>query len=444
MKKHLRVFNIEISALLLLFILFLFPAAPVQGASDFKLNYDEISIAVGKSKALAVDFAGENKISWSSSNDGVASVTPAGKVTGKKGGSAFITAKVAGQRLKCRVTVKSLQMKKSSMIMQKGSSVSLKLSRKNISGKVIWSASDGKVAAVNGKGRVTGKKRGVVTITAKADGCTATCRIRVVKASLSATKISIVKGKTKALSISGTSKKPAWSSSRPSVASVDKTGKITAKKKGTAVITAAIDSIALTCKVTVTYPVWNKRMDQYQNKSGVKQLLFVKYTGGSRANVLLYTKVKKKWKKVLSCPGYVGSGGIGEAREWAPITPSGTYTLTSGFGILPNPGAKTPYLQVNQNHYWCSDEAYYNQLIDISQKPHNCSGEHLIDYAPSYNYGMFLDYNKECVYPKGSAIFLHCSGNYAYTGGCIAVSQPDMIKILQTVEKGAKICIYNK
>ncbi len=339
---------------------------------------------------------------------------------------------------------KALKIEKSSMVMQKGSSYSLKLTKKNISGKVTWKTSDKTVASVSQKGKVTGKKRGVATITAKTDGCTATCRIRVVKASLSAGTLSLVKGKSKTLTITGTGKKAVWSSSSPSVASVDKTGKITARKKGTAVITATIDAVFLTCKVTVTYPVWNKLLDQYKDNPKVKQLLFVKYKGGTRANVLLYTKVNKKWKKVLSCPGYVGKDGIGAAREWQPTTPEGTYNLTRGFGILPNPGAKMSYLQVNANHYWCSDPAYYNRLIDITKKPHACQGEHLIDYAPSYNYGMFLDYNKECVYPNGSAIFLHCSGNYTYTGGCIAVSQLDMIKILQTVEKGAKICIYHK
>lgn len=341
-------------------------------------------------------------------------------------------------------TAKVLKLEKSSMVMQRGGAFSLKLTRKNISGKVTWKTSDKSIASVSQKGKVTGKKRGVATITAKADGCTATCRIRVVNASLSAEKLSLVKGKSKTLTVAGTGKKASWSSSRPSVASVGKTGKITARKKGTAVITATIDAVVLTCKVTVTYPVWNKLLDQYQDNAKVKQLLFVKYKGGTKANVLLYAKVNKKWKKILSCPGYVGKNGIGAAREWQPTTPEGTYNLTRGFGILPNPGAKMSYLQVNANHYWCGDPAYYNQLIDISQKPHACQGEHLIDYAPSYNYGMFLDYNKECVYPNGSAIFLHCSGNATYTGGCIAVSQPDMVQILQTVEKGAKICIYNK
>ncbi|MCI9470599.1 MAG: L,D-transpeptidase family protein [Lachnospiraceae bacterium] len=337
-----------------------------------------------------------------------------------------------------------IQMQAPSMTMQKGTARTLKLYKKNVSGKAAWESSDKKVAAVNSKGKVTAKKTGTATVTARIGSYQASCKIRVINARLSAAQLSLVKGGTKTLTVTGTTLKISWSSSDPAVASVSKKGKVTAKKKGTAVISASVGCVVLSCKVTVTYPIWSQLKDQYKDDPSVKQLLFVKYTGGTRANVLFYTKAGKKWKKVLSCTGSVGSGGIGEAREGLAVTPRGTYTLTRGFGILPDPGAKMSYLKVNKDHYWCGDQAYYNQLVNIKKKPHDCMGEHLIDYAPSYNYGMFLDYNKECVYGKGSAFFLHCSGGYTYTGGCIAVSQPDMIKILQTAEKGAKICIYEK
>ena len=430
---------------LFLFGLLFLPAVIVRAESLPKLSSTELSIAAGKSQKLTVENAEDSSILWSSSDEQVATVTSSGKVTGIQGGQAVITAHVNGQDLQCQVTVKSIQMQTSTLLMQIKTSNTLKLNQQNISSSITWKSSDKKIAAVSSKGKVTAKKTGTVTITAKADGCTASCKITVVNAALNATQLSLLKGKTKLLQITGTSQTAAWKSSKPSVVSVSKKGKLTAKKKGTATITAVIDSsITLTCQVTVTYPVWNKLMDQYQSDSNVNQLLFVKYTGGSSAKVLLYQKSGTKWKKLLTCAGYVGSNGIGTAKEGVSITPTGTYTLTSGFGILPDPGAKMTYLQVNSNHYWCGDRNYYNQLIDITQKPHTCAGEHLIDYAPSYNYGMFFDYNKECVYGKGSAFFLHCSGNYTYTGGCIAVSQQNMIKILQNTEKGAKICIYKK
>lgn len=54
--------------------------------------------------------------------------------------------------------------------------------------------------------------------------------------------------------VTGTNKAVSWSSSNSSVASVDKNGKVTAKTKGTATITAKVDGVSASCKVTVNEP----------------------------------------------------------------------------------------------------------------------------------------------------------------------------------------------
>lgn len=337
---------------------------------------------------------------------------------------------------------KELKMKTTSLVMIGDSSHKLKLSKTNITGQVVWKSSNPKIAAVNSNGKVKAKKKGKVTITAEADGCLATCKIKVITAQLSAADLTLNRGKSKTLKVIGTSKKVTWKSSDPTVATVSSKGKVKAKKKGTAKITAAIGASTLTCKVTVNTTKWDDILDSYQNDDSINQLLFVKYTGGSKAKVILYNKDNGKWKKILSCSGEVGKNGIDKQREGDKKTPTGIFNLTHGFGIKKNPGTKVPYVKVNSNLYWCGDQNYYNQLIDITEKPHHCTGEHLIDYTQCYAYGMFLDYNKECTLGKGSAIFLHCKGNSGYTAGCVAVSQENMIKILRSVEPGAKICIY--
>ena len=53
----------------------------------------------------------------------------------------------------------------------------------------------------------------------------------------------------------------------------------------------------------------------YQNDGGVNQLLFVQYTGGSRADVLLYVKESGTWKCILTCDGEVGKNGIDKVKE---------------------------------------------------------------------------------------------------------------------------------
>lgn len=187
---------------------------------------------------------------------------------------------------------------------------------------------------------------------------------------------------------------------------------------------------------------WQQLLEKYRSDTATGQLIFVQYTGGSSADLTMLQKTDGGWETLLSCPAFVGENGIGKTREGDTKTPVGVFDLTLAFGIKDDPGTRIPYVKIHENLYWCDDEKYYNTLIDITEKPHDCQGEHLIDYAPQYNYGMVLDYNHECIYEEGSAIFLHCTGDKKYTAGCIAVDEESMLQILQRAEKGIKICIY--
>ncbi len=61
-------------------------------------------------------------------------------------------------------------------------------------------------------------------------------------------------GKSYTLKISGTKAKATWSSGKKSVATVNKSGKVTAVKEGKAVITATVNKKKYTCNVTVKKP----------------------------------------------------------------------------------------------------------------------------------------------------------------------------------------------
>lgn len=71
------------------------------------------------------------------------------------------------------------------------------------------------------------------------------------------TSILLVKGQTSKLKASNAAGKVSWSSSKKSVASVSGNGKVTAKKKGKAVITARAGADTKQCKVTVEEPKLN-------------------------------------------------------------------------------------------------------------------------------------------------------------------------------------------
>lgn len=74
------------------------------------------------------------------------------------------------------------------------------------------------------------------------------------KIKLNKTSITLQKGKTYTLKLKGTKKKAKWTSSKKTIATVTKKGKVTAKKSGTAVITAKIGKKKYKCKVKV----WQK------------------------------------------------------------------------------------------------------------------------------------------------------------------------------------------
>ena len=189
--------------------------------------------------------------------------------------------------------------------------------------------------------------------------------------------------------------------------------------------------------------IWRELELKYLDDSSVKQILEVQYWGGSDAWVELRVKKGYTWKTALSCWGYVGAEGIGQASMYSTRTPSGDFGITHAYGIKSNPGGGLPYVQVTQNMWWCGDRVAYNQLIDISQIPHNCDGEHLIDYAPHYNYGLFFDYNTNpVVYGAGAAFFVHCTGGSTSTGGCVAVPEWYMKRIIRKLSPGARLCIY--
>ena len=188
-------------------------------------------------------------------------------------------------------------------------------------------------------------------------------------------------------------------------------------------------------------------LQQYRNNALVKQIILVEQAKEtvSRGTLFLLEKINgNEWQERLQCDAYLGKNGIDKTQEGDRRTPTGDYGMCMAFGAKEDPGSLVPYTKLTDTMYLCGDKEYYNQFIDVSKINHICSNnsEHLIRYIPQYNYALIFDYNKENVYGKGSAIFLHCYGSYPYTLGCISVAEENMIKILKTVDKNARICIY--
>lgn len=191
--------------LALMMIFSVFPATQVNAATKPKLSKTKITMTVGQSKKLKVKGISKKRakrIKWKSSKKKVVTVTKTGKIKARKAGTATITAKVGKKKLKCKVTVKKRSKKstkkkesnssskkmwlsKTSVTLQAGSGVDLVLhNAKNV---VKWSSSNNKVAwadratsSSKNLGTIQAVSKGTAVITAKVDGKTFKCHVKVI------------------------------------------------------------------------------------------------------------------------------------------------------------------------------------------------------------------------------------------------------------------------
>ena len=158
---------------------------------------------------------------------------------------------------------------------------------------VTWSSSDPSIVTVDENGTVTAIAKGEAIITAEsADGVKAECKVTVEKKvaaiELSESEKTVFVGDT--FTITATVKPEdafnravTWSSSDPSIATVDENGTVTAIAKGEAIITAeSADGVKAECKVTV------------EKKDGFFKTLLKIITAPFRAIIYLFKKLLGK------------------------------------------------------------------------------------------------------------------------------------------------------
>lgn len=205
-KATSRIFKQTFAWILALMMVFsIFPATQVNAATKPKLSKTKITMTVGQSKKLKVKGISKKRakrIKWKSSKKKVVTVTKTGKLKARKAGKATITAKVGKKKLKCKVVVKRKRKKstkkkesnssskkmwlsKTSVTLQAGSGVDLVLhNAKNV---VKWSSSNNKVAwakratfSSKNLGTIQAVSKGTAVITAKVDGKTFKCHVKVI------------------------------------------------------------------------------------------------------------------------------------------------------------------------------------------------------------------------------------------------------------------------
>ena len=252
---------------------------PGTKVTDVSLDPTEAQMHIGETLQLEETVIPKNadnqNVTWTSSNEAVASVDEDGLVTAEDAGTAIITVTTedGGKTAQCTITVLkipvtgvSLNHTTAELRVKKTLQLTETVTPENADNKdVTWSSSNEAVASVNENGLVTAKNAGTATITVTTEdgGKTAECAITVEAVPVQQIKLEPVSttlplGKTLALKSqvlpeNATNPGITWTSSEPSIASVDADGTVKALKTGTVTITAAaVDGSGITGTSEIT------------------------------------------------------------------------------------------------------------------------------------------------------------------------------------------------
>ena len=260
-----------------------FPVRPVSNTvSSVSLDKTSLTLLIGDSSTLVATIlpatALDRGVTWTSSNESVATVDQCGKVTAVGHGHASITATTddGGKTASCEVTVnqlvESISLNETEMTLYVGDDPTALIAtlspNEQINPILTWTSSKTSVATVDSEGNVTAKSNGTAVITVKTtDGsalsttCTVTVYRHTESISLNKSSLTLIKGNITTLTTtilpSTANKTVSWTSSDESVATVDQTGKVTAVGFGQASITATTEDGGKTasCEVTTREPI---------------------------------------------------------------------------------------------------------------------------------------------------------------------------------------------
>lgn len=233
----------------------------------YTLNYANLYMRAGQEQQLTVtvDPQKEFTVSYESSNEDVAAVSESGLVTAVADGSAVITVATPDVTLTCNVEVTTEQyvwsLNYGAAILGVGAQLTLQPSvqpQKEFT--AAYTSSDEAVATVSESGTVTGVKAGKAVITADVGDLQLTCEISVSDSAknyaytLNESSLDLYETAGAELVFSVLPDKDAnvaFTSSDPSVATVDAEGNVTAVAEGVAEIYAEADGQRLVCAVNV-------------------------------------------------------------------------------------------------------------------------------------------------------------------------------------------------
>ncbi|MBM7650130.1 L,D-peptidoglycan transpeptidase YkuD (ErfK/YbiS/YcfS/YnhG family) [Bacillus ectoiniformans] len=191
----------------------------------------------------------------------------------------------------------------------------------------------------------------------------------------------------------------------------------------------------------MTMPAFERSIEQsIGNVKDSQQLIIVEgQQKNFRAVYRTYEFTNGKWVKKSVSPAVVGKNGISPYKiEGDGASPQGLFAIGESFGYGAKPAnLKVKYTRTNHYHYWVDDvqSPDYNKWVYYKGNPYTRwkSFERL--NHPLYKHALIIRYNERPIKGKGSAIFIH---RWRYstvpTAGCVALSEPDLVKTLQWID----------
>lgn len=201
-----------------------------------------------------------------------------------------------------KINASTIYLNKSEMILGVGHTEALTVTLSNDlnSSNIIWHSSNERIAKVNSKGEISGITEGTAYISASINGMQSTCKVVISSTyvpvqgiTLNKTTINLLVGETETLikniqPENATNKDVNWHSSNTNVATIDKNGKVTAKKVGTAIITVYTQKKQVSCTVNVVDKIELKGISLNKNtltlKEKTSEILKIQYTPSNATN----------------------------------------------------------------------------------------------------------------------------------------------------------------
>lgn len=242
---------------------------------------------------------------------------------------------------------KKMSLSKTSLTLYVGRTKTLKV--KNAKGTVRWSSSKKKVATVSSKGKVTAKKKGKTTITAKVGKKKYKCKVVVQNPKLSQSAITLNVNEAYRLVALGTAEKVTWTAKNPEVIRVSKKGNVRGLKTGTTYVIAWAGKYKMKCKVTVDDPVLSKTTALMES-------------GTSCQLSLLQTKRSAQWSSSNPAVASVSGNGVVSAKErgTAVITAKvGTKTCSCSVTVM---GSKSSFKSIAHRGYRPQEDSGHCRL----------------------------------------------------------------------------------